>query len=167
MFGKLYFWNLLGAFLGVVVAGLLLLKSFGSLVGSRCSWVETFWDHLRSLADPEAPLWLLLGCFVEPLRLPWNLLGTFWDPLESLRSSLERQVALEAELWGHTKFYNKNKQISWSIRRKMKRWSPKLERQHHFFWKSLKTEGFLMILRVREPRAGGVPSPALENARTP
>ena len=41
--------------------------------------------------------------------------------------------SLEAELWGHTKFYNKNEQIIQSIRRKMKRWSPKLERQHHFF----------------------------------
>ena len=29
--------------------------------------------------------------------------GDFWDPLETLRSSLGRQVALEAELWGHTK----------------------------------------------------------------
>ena len=27
-----------------------------------------------------------------------NLLETFWDPLESLRGSLERQVALQAEL---------------------------------------------------------------------
>ena len=93
--------------------------------------------------------------------------GDFWHPLETLRSSLGRQVALEAELWGHNKFRNKNKQISSSIRQKMKRWSPKLERQHHFFWKSLKTIGSLMILRVGEPRAGAAGSPALENARTP
>ena len=78
-----------------------------------------------------------------------------------------RQVTLEAELWGHTKFCNQNKQISSSIPQKMKRWSPKLERQHIFFWKSLKTECFLMILRVREPGPGGIGSPALENARTP
>ena len=68
----------------------------------------------------------------------WDLfgiiLGWFWNHF-GLRSSLGRQVTLEAELWGHTKFRNKNKQISWSIRQKMKRWSPKLERQHHCFWK--------------------------------
>ena len=31
--------------------------------------------------------------------------GTFWDPLGSLRSYLgrQRQLTLEAELWGHTK----------------------------------------------------------------
>ena len=61
----------------------------------------------------------------------------------------------------------KNCKISRSIQQKVKRWTPKLERQHHFFCKSLKTEYFLMILRVREPRAGGIGSPALENARTP
>ena len=33
--------------------------------------------------------------------------------------------------------------------------------------KTLKNKGVLMILRVWEPRAGGIGSPALENARTP
>ena len=131
-------------------AFLMILKwfwdDFGMVLGS-------FWDGF----------WIILGSFWDHSGI---ILGWFWDHF-GVRSSLGRQVTLEAELWGHTKLRNKNKQISWSIRQKMKRWSPKLERQHHFFWKSLKTDGFLMILRVREPRAGELCSPALENARTP
>ena len=85
----------------------------------------------------------------EPWGLPWDLLG----------GSLAKE--------DFAGFSKQNEQISWSIRRKLKRPPSKLERQHHFFWKSLKTNGFLMILRVREPRAAGIRKPTLENARTP
>ena len=65
-----------------------------------------------------------------------TLWEAFWAPLDGLWSSLERQVTLEAELWVHTKFPSQNKQISASIRQKMKRWTSKLERLHHFFEKA-------------------------------
>ena len=55
-----------------------------------------------------APFGMLCGAVATALT-PF---GTpFWDPLGSLRSYLGRQVTLEAELWGHTKFCNQNKQI--------------------------------------------------------
>ena len=46
--------------------------------------------------------------------------GDFWDPLETLRSSLGRQVALEAELWGHTTFWTKTSKLAEAFVKKWK-----------------------------------------------
>ena len=54
-----------------------------------------------------APFGMLCRAVAAALTPFGSLLG----PLGSLRSSLGRQVTLEAELWGHTKFCNQNKQI--------------------------------------------------------
>ena len=65
-------------------------------------------------------------------------------------------------------FCNKNKQISWSIRRKLERQISELERQHHFFWKMLKNWRFFTTFCVgAEARAGHYLLPALNSARTP
>ena len=49
-----------------------------------------------------------------------NPFGNFWDPLGTLRSSLGRQVALEAELWGHTKFWTKTSKLAEAFLKKWK-----------------------------------------------
>ena len=83
----------------------IVLDHYGVILGS-------LWDHVGIIL-----LWF------------WSL----WDPFGSLRGSLGRPVALEAEFWGHIQLCNKNKHINQSIHRQVKRWTSKLERQHHLF----------------------------------
>ena len=67
---------------------------------------------------------------------------------------------------GHTKFWTKTSKLAEAF---LKKWKggPQNSSASTFCWKSLKTWGVLMILSVREPRAGNLELPTLENARTP
>ena len=89
-------------------------------------------------------------------RLPSFAPGSIW-PMLNLLSPSAGDVLLGA----------KNKRISLNIHQKLERPTSKLERQHHFFWKSLKTEGFSILCVSAEARAAKFILPALNSARTP
>ena len=163
--------NLLGAFWESVRLPWDLLEPFGNLLGSFGSLLGTLqlpWDLLGPLEKPCRDRGAIMALF----RMLCGAVAAALRPV----GSVLRPLGMPSELpWtpsdaggrvvGHSKFCNQNKQIRSSIRQKMKRWSPKVERQHFLF----KLNNLRLFNDFARPGtgAGNIPSPDLENPRTP
>ena len=109
-----------------------------------------------------APFGALCGAVAAALKLFESLLGPLgkrselpWTPSDAGGRVVGSHQVLQQKQANLLKHSSKNEKVDLNTRAP----AP--------FFLSLKTKGVLMILRVREPRQGNVPSPALENARTP